>query len=134
MLRGPFISSRAVESAWKLMGYAPHAAKFYEEVAAGKSVWTIRDAAGFPAPVGEGGRRAQPFWSSRARVERVVKTVAADRDFEVVELPASDFLERWLPGFARDGFLVGVNWSGPRATGFDVEPDVVLANSQALLP
>lgn len=127
-----FISSRGVESAW--MGAAPYAAKFYEEVATGRSVWTIRDAAGFPAPMGEGGRRAQPFWSSRTRVERIVKTVPAYRDFEVVELSASVFLERWLPGFARDGVLVGVNWSGPRATGFDVEPDEVLASIQALLP
>jgi hypothetical protein len=44
-----------------------------------------------------------------------------------VEIALVDFRNRWLPGLASDGILVGVNWSGPRATGYDLLPDQVLA-------
>jgi hypothetical protein len=32
----------------------------------------------------------------------------------------------------RDGVLVGVNWSGARATGYDVKPSEVVANVNAV--
>jgi hypothetical protein len=41
---------------------------------------------------------------------------------QAVEIDLDAWRERWLPGLERDGLLVGVNWSGDRATGFDVEP------------
>ena len=30
-----------------------------------------------------------------------------------------------MPGLERDGLLIGVNWTGPRFTGYDVEPEHV---------
>jgi len=30
-----------------------------------------------------------------------------------------------LPGLAKDGIRVGLNWSGARAVGYDLEPDDV---------
>ena len=42
-----------------------------------------------------------------------------------VELSLDVFLDDWLPGMQKDGLLVGVNWSGERAKGYDVEPEVV---------
>jgi hypothetical protein len=107
---------------------ASQAVAFYREVATVGSVWTIRDAGGFPSPKNSEGRRAQPFWSSRSRAERVVATVPAYASFVVVEIRWEDFCERWIPGLTRDGILVGVNWSGARAKGYDIEPDQVLAN------
>ncbi|MCC2317089.1 DUF2750 domain-containing protein [Cellulomonas sp. zg-Y138] len=39
----------------------------------------------------------------------------------------TEFRSRWLPGLGRDGIRVGVNWSGPAATGYDlVAADVEL--------
>jgi hypothetical protein len=73
-----------------------------------------------------------PFWSSRARVERVISSVPAYRAFEVVEISWEDFRVRWVPGLTRDGLLVGVNWSGSRATGYDIEPGELLANVEAV--
>jgi hypothetical protein len=107
---------------------ASQAAAFYREVALAGAVWTIRDADGFPAPKDSEGRRAHPFWSSRSRAEKVIATVPAYTSFSVVEIAWTEFCERWIPGLARDGIFVGVNWSGARATGFDVEPAAVLAN------
>ena len=107
---------------------AAQAAAFYRDITKAMAVWTIRDDGGYPAPMNASGRRAQPFWSSRARAERVVSKVDAYRGFSIVEIPWDEFRDRWIPDLERDGFLVGVNWSGPRATGYDVEPADVLAN------
>lgn len=37
-----------------------------------------------------------------------------------------DFLNRWLIGLEKDGLYLGVNWSGKRATGYDMKPSEVL--------
>lgn len=104
------------------MQSASQAAAFYREVSERGLVWTIRDKDGFPAPLNASGERAQPFWSSRARVERIIATVAAYRGFTPIEIKLDVFLERWVPGLTRDGILVGVNWTGDRATGYDIAP------------
>jgi hypothetical protein len=108
---------------------ASQAAAFYRDAVKHGTVWTVRDESGFPAPLNPEGRRAQPFWSSRSRVERVIKNVDAYMGFDPVEVGLEEFVKRWLPGLARDGLLVGVNWSGSRAVGYDIEPQSV---SQAI--
>jgi hypothetical protein len=101
---------------------AAHSAAFRREVPREGRVWTIRDGTGHPAPRDPAGRRAMPFWSKASRARRVVGAVPAYRDFAVVEIPVGDWLDSWLPGLQRDGLLVGVNWAGARATGFDLAP------------
>ncbi len=100
---------------------ASQAAAFYSDVAQCGCVYTLRDNGGYPAPVGDRSR-AMPFWSSRARVEKITRTIPAYRNFEPVELELSTFMERWLPGLEKDALKVGLNWSGPGAAGYDVEP------------
>jgi hypothetical protein len=100
---------------------AAHASAFYNEVAASGRVWTLRDDTGFPAPIGEGGR-AMPFWSSQNRVELIICQVPAYAGFTPAELDLEVFLGRWIPGLMRDNLRVGLNWSGSRAAGYDVEP------------
>ena len=104
------------------------AAIFYREVAATGRLWTIHDAEGFPAPMNAEGKRAAPFWSSLARVEKIIASVPAYAGFEPLELSWPVFEQRWVPGLSRDGILVGINWSGSRVTGYDVEPQQVAAN------
>jgi hypothetical protein len=104
---------------------AAHSAAFRREVPGEGRVWSVRDAAGHPAPPDATGRRAMPFWSKASRAQRVVGAVPAYRDFEVVAIPVGDWLDSWLPGLQRDGLLVGVNWAGARATGYDVAPTQV---------
>lgn len=100
---------------------AAQATAFYTEAIRHGAIWGIRDAGGFPAPEAADGRRAMPFWSSRSRADRVIATVPAYTGFEPTQIPLTDFRTRWLPGLARDGLRVGINWSGERATGFDLE-------------
>jgi hypothetical protein len=106
---------------------------FYREVAATRVVWTIRDDGGFPAPLNLSGERAQPFWSSRSRVERIIKNVPAYSEFSPYEISWDDFRSRWAPGLTNDGVLVGVNWSGQRAVGYDVEPEELVRCVQAVI-
>jgi hypothetical protein len=105
---------------------AAHATAFYREILNHQEVWTVRDGNGFPAPAGPDGQRSMPFWSRLSRVERIMASVPDYRDFEVLSLPLQQWRSKWLPGLKGDGILVGLNWSGTRATGFDVSPDAVL--------
>lgn len=100
-------------------------AAFAREVAKNRKVWTVRDDGGYPAPVNGDGERVQPFWSSPARAERIIKTIPSYGGFRVVELSWEEFRDRWLPGLHRDGLLVGVNWTGKGATGYDIAPEDV---------
>lgn len=111
---------------------ATQAAAFYTEVLREGSAWTVRDAGGYPAPLNASGERAQPFWSLRSRAERVVADVPAYEGFTVEEVPLAVFRERWLPGMGVDGIRVGLNWSGPRATGYDLTSAEVEQNLGAV--
>lgn len=100
---------------------ASQAHAFYKDVAKNKKVWTIRDEGGYPAPKTRTGQRSQPFWSTLSRVQKIIKNVPAYNGFEPVELSWDEFRDKWLPGLTKDGLLVGVNWSGKNATGYDLD-------------
>ena len=106
---------------------AAQADAFYREALESPTVWAIRDSVGFPAPEGSDGR-SMPFWSRKSRAERVVASVPAYGGFEIVPIPLPEWRSRWLPGLKRDGVRAGLNWSGSRATGFDLEPEAVESN------
>lgn len=112
---------------------AAQASAFYREVAETGKVWAIRDAGGFPAPIGDAGKRTMPFWSKRSRAEKIIKHVPAYHGFEVVELAWEIFRDRWLVGLDKDGLNVGVNWSGDKAVGYDVAPADVRRNIEHLI-
>ena len=109
-----------------------HAASFYKEVAKSHIVWSIKDASGFPAPKGTVGKRAMPFWSSESRALEIINNIPAYKGFAPVPIPWAEFASRWLPGLEKDKLLVGVNWSGERATGYDIEPRELKTNFEAL--
>ena len=113
---------------------AAQAATFYKEAAAEGRVWTVRDNDGYPAPLTSSGQRAQPFWSSLRRAERIIQTVPAYRGFSAMEIGLDAFFSRWVPGLAKDGILMGVNWSGDAATGYDIPSEEVAANIKYFLP
>jgi hypothetical protein len=112
---------------------AAQASAFYMEVANTAKVWAIRDAGGFPALVGDEGKRSMPFWSSRNRAENIIKNVPAYKGFKVVELDWETYRDRWLVGLDKDGLNVGVNWSGHKALGYDVSPISVRQNIESLI-
>lgn len=111
---------------------ASQAAAFYREVAKEKRVWSVRDSGGFPAPKGSDGTRAQPLWSSRSRAETIIKKVPAYAGFVAVEISWDEFVNKWVPDLTRDGMKIGVNWSGAKATGYDLKPASVQQSVEAL--
>ena len=123
---------RATE--WLMSQSASQAAAFYRQVAKEGKVWTVRDSGGFPAPISSSGQRAQPFWSSLTRVEKIIKTVPAYAAFEPYVISWDDFAKKWVPGLTHDKILVGVNWSGLRAVGYDLEPETVKKAVEFYLP
>ena len=112
---------------------ASQASSFYKEVADTKKVWTLRDYGGFPAPMNSEGKRSQPFWSSLSRVQKIINDVSAYSSFEPVEISWEDFSKKWVPGLSHEGVLVGVNWSGSRATGYDIEPETIRENVESYI-
>ena len=58
-------------------------------------------------------------------MEKIVGTVPAYFGFEIVEVELETFLDEWLPSLEANDLRVGVNWSGPRATGYDIEPSSI---------
>ena len=99
-----------------------HAQKFYEDVAHNLKVFTIKDNSGYPAPKTPDGKRAQPFWSSKSRAEKIIENVPAYKMFTVVEISWNEFKEEWVPDLTKEKLLVGINWSGKGAKGYDLEP------------
>jgi hypothetical protein len=114
--------SQAASQAWA----------FYREVARTGVLWTLRDHGGFPAPLTPDGKRAQPFWSSLSRVRRIIKNVPAYKGFEPYEISWSQFVAEWVPSLMHGGLLAGVNWSGPYAKGYDIEPERLRDSVQAV--
>jgi hypothetical protein len=107
---------------WRVTQSASQAEAWRADVRAKGKLWTLEDDQGVPAPRNEDGKRATPFWSTRSRVENVIASVPAYAGFRPRELTLEEFRTRWLDGLERDGLLVGINWSGASATGYDVEP------------
>lgn len=99
---------------------AAQADAFYEEYLTSGVVFTVQDDGGTPAPLNSSGIRAMPFWSKRSRAEKVIANVPSYAAMKVVEISGDAWTEKWLPGLEKDGILVGLNWSGQYATGYDL--------------
>jgi hypothetical protein len=105
---------------------ASQAAIFYRDVEVSLKLWTIKDKDGFPAPKNRDGIRTMPFWSSKSRVEQIIDSVPAYKNFEPVEVNLNEFYNYWLQELKSDGQLVGINWSGKRAIGYDLAPETLI--------
>ncbi len=110
---------------------AAQAASFFAEIVKHDEVWAIRDEGGFPAPLTGSGERAMPFWSLESRARKVIDTVDAYQGFETCRLSLGEFVNKWVSGMEQDGLLVGINWSGARAQGYDMTPAEVRAGIAA---
>ena len=92
--------------------------KFCSDVAAKKLAFSFLSDTDFLVyPVG--GAEVVPFWSSRSRIERVVKAHPKYSMYRICEFPLENLFAS-LAQLESEGILVGVNWSGPRLTGYNV--------------
>lgn len=99
--------------------------EFYREISECGYVWYVRDKKGIPAPKTVEGDRSMPFWSNEKKVLRIIKNVPTYAAFEPQKITLKEFKDKWLPGLEKDELLVGLNWGGKNATGYDVSPQGV---------
>lgn len=99
---------------------------FIQGIVVHKKVWTLKDDEGSPTSTNLNGETVLPFWSLESKVVKIIKNVHAYRDFQPYEIKLEDFINKWIIGLEEDGLYVGVNWSGKKATGYDVKPNELL--------
>jgi len=78
-----------------------------------------------------GDQHARPAWSSRNRVIRMLEGPLAGSGRVVTRLSWHDFVSSILRDAATEGVLIGLNWSGPRARGYNLHPSDVLSRVEA---
>ncbi|MCG1022101.1 DUF2750 domain-containing protein [Sutcliffiella horikoshii] len=99
---------------------------FIKEILENQTVWTVKDQQGFPTSTNPDGETSVPFWSLKSRAEKIITNVPDYNSFQPYEITLSDFINKWLKGLEEDGLNVGVNWSGKRAVGFDINPKDII--------
>ncbi|MEW1860618.1 DUF2750 domain-containing protein [Streptomyces sp. NPDC088194] len=100
------------------------AAAFFRDVCRNRVVWLVRNDEGSPTHLSEHGGRSLPFWSTQHRAQR-----AADiwgHGLCVESMPLDTWCEHVLPDAARDGLVIGINWSGPHLVGWSLTTKEVL--------
>jgi hypothetical protein len=100
------------------------AAAFFRDVRQSGVVWLVRDDDGSPTHLSADGTRSLPFWSTSPRAQRAAKIWG--RGLRVESMPLDTWCDRILPDAARDGLVIGINWSGPRLVGWSLTPNEVL--------
>lgn len=111
---------------------AAQAAQFFEEVAEKRVVWLLRGPQGFPTSRTPEGH-AMPVWSLESRAEAVRAKVMSYRPFRPTAVSWDEFRDRWLPDLAREGLRLGVNWSGPKAVGYDFDAATIRDRVEAAI-
>lgn len=85
---------------------------FLEMLVVNDEVWTVRDGGGVPIfenPTGE----SMPFWATRADAEALC--TGRLRKAAPVRINLGEFVDRWLPGMARDGVNAEIQGLGSTA-------------------
>jgi len=97
--------------------------RFLDRVLAAGQVWGLKSAAGWcvsPSTTDDtDSAEVMPFWSDRAYAQQCARE--AWSEYEPTAIPLDEFLDRWLPGMATDGTLVGTNWNA-QLIGFETTP------------
>ncbi|MFF4881271.1 DUF2750 domain-containing protein [Streptomyces nigra] len=100
------------------------AAAFFRDVSRSGVVWLVRDDVGSPTHLSVDGTRSLPFWSSSPRAQRAAKVWG--HGLRVASMALDTWCDCVLPDVARDGLVIGINWSGPRLVGWSFTPEEVL--------
>ncbi|WP_088043247.1 DUF2750 domain-containing protein [Bacillus sp. EAC] len=103
---------------------------FIKEIIGNRIVFTIKDEGGIPTSTNIDGETSMPFWSLKSRAEKIIENIPSYSRFQVYEISLNDIINKWLKGLENDGLFVGVNWSGIKAKGYDINPAEVLDRIQ----
>ena len=94
--------------------------RFVSRVQEREKVWGLKDADGWATCPSNGyDSNVYVFWSDEAYAKQHCKEDWSS--YEPTPIALTSFLDNWLPGMDRDGFLVGVQFNADLA-GLEVEP------------
>ncbi|USN98482.1 MAG: DUF2750 domain-containing protein [Phycisphaeraceae bacterium] len=109
------------------MSSSVHADAFYREVIASGELFTVEHEEDGPIEWHlAGGIHARPFWSARSRAVRMLQGPLRRRGLVIVPVIWHEFCSRIVPEMRSAGQLVGLNWHGARARGYNLDPDAVV--------
>lgn len=105
--------------------------KFKQQVIAGQQVWTFTEEGDYLViPVNEG--EAIPFWSSKSRLMKICSYHAKYSRYEKASLTFAEFL-KMLERLSAEKISIGVNWSGKRMVGYDVQAEDLLTQLRSAI-
>ena len=99
-------------------------------MAQNRRLWCCQSPDGAPQTSTARGRRAQPFWSSLPRVNQIIRRAPAYGTFVPQEMSWEEFQAQRIPELMASNTKVGLNWTGRRAAGYELEPQDLVANVQ----
>ena len=100
---------------------AAHA--FYREVARSGRVWVLQHVEHHQLPIlAVHGHEVTPVWSSETRLKKVRPRLGPRLQIEhrPKEVAWEGFRDVLVPGLDAEGVLLGLNWSGQKAVGYDL--------------
>jgi hypothetical protein len=113
---------------------ASQAAAFYRDVAKNGSVWLLNDDEGQVPIARQDDHDVTPVWSTKSRLEKTVKHLGPGfQANEPTEMSWEDFRDDLLPTLEEEGVRIGVNWSGEKAVGYDIEVPDLIRNVEAAM-
>ena len=108
--------------------------RFVQRIVAAREVWGLKSDAGWSVSISTADttkdKSVMPFWSDLAYAKQCAKDEWAI--YKPTSINLDLFMERWLPGMAKDDCLVGTNWNA-RLCGYEIEPLTLKAEIEARL-
>lgn len=104
---------------------------FFTEVAETGDVWSLGNGQSMFVVLSASGARVFPLWSSRRRAQRILETAPGYTGCKVLGNSWNNFLDNWAAILERDGILVGVNWVGANASGFEMPVKLLVSQIEA---
>ena len=94
--------------------------RFVSRVRSSEVLWGLREADGWAiCPSNNEDCELYVFWSDEAYARQHCTDEWAN--YEPAEITLDSFLQHWIPGMEKDGFLIGVQFNSDLA-GLEVEP------------
>ena len=100
---------------------------FCRDVARERTVWTIAFEDGdYLKWVNADETEVFPVWSTKTRVERVLKLGEEFSGGRPVSFSLESFIHEWLPRLVETGTKLGPNWAGENLSGWSFEPEELI--------
>ena len=106
---------------------------FFDEVSETGDVWRLGSGQSMFVVYSASGARVFPLWSTRRRVQKLVDTVPGYAGCKVLGSSWNNFVDNWVAILERDGVLVGLNWTGANANGFEMPVKLLVSQMEAAL-